>query len=120
MSTETEESMAKLITTVDHTEPGEDGWRLTHHVRRADGEEVEVEVNCTKAAEELLRRLGDSEASAALDDRGVEAALRTAEDALPRRGPTRIRLSFDHATGALRHSFDYTWPPAAKVPKVAS
>jgi hypothetical protein len=108
--------MATLITTVDHTEPGEDGWRLTHHVEREDGEEIEVDVSCTKAAEAVLRTLGDGETEAALDDRGVEAALRTAEDALPRRGPTRIRLSFDQTTGCLRHSFDYTWPPAAKVP----
>ncbi len=108
--------MAKLIITVDHTEPSEDGWRMTHHVRRDDGEEVEVDVSCTKNAEALLRGLGADEAVSALDDRGVEAALRVAEDALPRRGPTRIRLSFDQATGSLRHSIDYTWPPAAKVP----
>jgi hypothetical protein len=108
--------MAKLISTVDHTEPHEDGWRMTHHVRRDDGEVVEVDVSCTKAAEALLRGLGDNEAVTALDDRGVKASLRIAEDALPRRGPTRIRLSFDQATGSLRHSIDYTWPPAAKVP----
>jgi hypothetical protein len=108
--------MAELINTVDHTERGEDGWRVTHHVRREDGEEVEVDVSCTNAAEAIVRGLGDDEVAAALDDRGLGAALRIAEDALPRRGPTRIRLSFDQGTGSLRHSFDYTWPPAAKVP----
>jgi len=108
--------MATLITTVDHTEPGEDGWRVTRHVKRDDGEEVEVDVSCTKTAEVSLRTLGDCESTAALEDRGVAASLCIAEDALPRRGPTRIRLSFDHVTGGLRHSFDYTWPPAAKVP----
>jgi hypothetical protein len=108
--------MAELMNTVDYTEPGEEGWRLTHHIRREDGEEVEVDVSCTNAAEAIVRGHGDSEAAAALDDRGVGAALLLSEQALPRRGPTRIRLSFDQGTGSIRHSFDYTWPPAAKVP----
>jgi hypothetical protein len=112
--------MAELLHTVDHTEAGEDGWRVTHHVRRSDGEEIEIEVFCTKTAESIFREMGDAEGTAALDDRGRAEALRAAESALPRRGPTRIRLSFDHASGSIRRDINYTWPPAAALPPQAS
>ncbi len=112
--------MARLLKTVDHTEPGEDGWRVTHRVVRDDGEEVEIEASCTATSEAAIRALGAGEAALALTDKGRAAALLFAEEVLPGRGPTRIRLSFDDLNGSLGHDFDYTWPPAAALPRQSS
>jgi hypothetical protein len=48
--------MADLLETRNLTDPSQRGWAVDHLIRRADGEELHVEVRCWDRAHEAARK----------------------------------------------------------------
>ena len=71
--------MAEVVETQDLTAPSQDGWRVDYRIRREDGEELHAEVRCWDKAHAAAERAANTEALAAIADRGFAAALKYAE-----------------------------------------
>ena len=102
--------MAELVHVQDLTAPSQDGWALDYLVRRDDGDELHVEVRCWNAARTAAERAGNAPALEAMADRGLAAALESAElaDAPATRGAVVISIWFDPADdGNLRQNVSY-------------
>ena len=102
--------MAELLETRDLTDPTQHGWAVDHLIRRADGEELHVEVRCWDRAHEAAKNSANDASLDAIDDRGVRAALDAAEEAVSpaSRGAVMISIWFDPADdGALRPRVSY-------------
>ena len=102
--------MAELVETHDLTDPTQHGWALDYLIRRADGERLHAEVRCWDWALEAAERAGNAAALAAIGDRGVAAALETAElvDSPATRGAVLISIWFDAVDGGnLRQTVSY-------------
>ena len=102
--------MAELIHANDLTAPSQDGWAVDYLIRREDGEELHVEVRCWNAARVAAERAGNATALEAIADRGVAAALESAETAESpaTRGAVVISIWFDPADdGKLRQNVSY-------------
>lgn len=105
--------MAKLIETFDLTEPSQNGWAVDHRICRDDGNELHAEVRCWNRARDSARRSGNSAALAAIEDKGVAAALELSElvESPATRGTVLISIWFDAADdGNLRHQVSYERP----------
>jgi len=102
--------MAELVETVEITDPSQHGWAVDHRIRRDDGEELHAEVRCWDKAHDAAQKTGNTDAIAAIDDRGVAAALEYAEivDSPAGRGAVMISIWFDPADdGNLRRRVSY-------------
>ena len=102
--------MAELIQTTDLTAASQDGWAVDYLIRREDGEELHAEVRCWNAARVAAERAGNASALEAIADRGVGAALESAETAESpaTRGAVVISIWFDPADrGNLRQNVSY-------------
>src|SRR5215510_6571804 len=102
--------MAEVVETRDLTDPSQHGWAIDYRIRRDDGEELHSEVRCWENAHAEAQRTANAEALAAIDDRGVAAALEYAElvDSPAVRGAVMISIWFDPADeGRLRHRVSY-------------
>lgn len=106
--------MAEVLEIHDLTTPSQDGWTLDYRVRREDGEEVHAEVRCWERARTAAERAGNSDALAAIADRGAAAALEYAEvvESPAARGAVLISIWFDPADeGNLRRRVSYERTP---------
>lgn len=102
--------MAEVIETRELTDPSQHGWAFDCLIRREDGEEVHVEVRCWDRAREVAQRAGNTPALEAIADRGVAAALESAElaESPATRGAVIISIWFDPAgEGSLRQTVSY-------------
>lgn len=102
--------MAELVATNDLTDPSQHGWALDYLIRRDDGEELHAEVRCWDRAREAARQAGNASALDAIADRGVAAALESAElvDSPVTRGAVMISIWFDAVdNGNLRQTVSY-------------
>jgi hypothetical protein len=102
--------MAELVETYDLTTPEQHGWAVGHRIRRDDGEELHVEVRCWERAQASAEKAGNASAVAAIADRGVAAALESAEEveSPADRGAVMISIWFDPADqGNLRRRVSY-------------
>jgi hypothetical protein len=102
--------MAELVETHDLTDPSQHGWALDYLIRRDDGEQLHAEVRCWDHAREAAERAGNATALAAIGDRGVAAALESAEfvDSPATRGTVLISIWFDAVDGGnLRQTVSY-------------
>ena len=105
--------MAELIETYELTDPSQHGWAMDYRIQRADGEELHAEVRCWDEAHASAERAGNAEALAAIEDRGVAAALEYAEvvESPAERGAVLITIWFDAADqGTLRRRVSYERP----------
>lgn len=105
--------MADLVQTHDLTDTSQHGWAVDYLIRRADGEELHAEVRCWDRAHEAAERAANDAALAAIGDRGVAAALASAEraDSPASRGAVLISIWFDPADeGRLRERVSYERP----------
>jgi hypothetical protein len=73
--------MAEVLDTRDLTDPAQHGWAMDYLIRREDGHELHAEVRCWDRAYEAARRAGNRRALSAIEDRGLSAALESAERA---------------------------------------
>src|SRR5262245_6923983 len=106
--------MAELIETRDLTDPSQHGWAFDYRIRRGDGEELHAEVRCWDRAHEAARQSANAEALAAIEDRGVAAALEYAEavESPATRGAVLISIWFDPAgEGRLTRHVSYERAP---------
>ena len=89
--------MAEVLETQDLTAPSQQGWAVAYRIRRADGEELQAEVRCWEKAHAAAERAGNSDALAAIADRGIAAALEYAElvESPAARGAVLISIWFD-------------------------
>ena len=89
--------MAELVAAHDLTAPSQHGWAFDYLIRREDGEELHVEVRCWDKAREAAERAGNGTALEAIADRGVAAALASAElvESPAARGAVVISIWFD-------------------------
>jgi hypothetical protein len=79
-----------------------------YRVRRDDGQEVLVEVGCTKTAEHAARNANNTEALAAIGDRGSLLAVRLVEGVIPGKANVLIKVWFDGFNqGNTRHEYIY-------------
>ena len=102
--------MAELLEKRDLTDPSQHGWAMDYRIRREDGEELHVEVRCWDRAHEAAKRARNEAALGAIEDRGVGAALESAEraDSPAARGAVMISIWFDPADdGNLRERVTY-------------
>ncbi len=102
--------MAELLETRDLTDPSQHGWAVDYLIRREDGETLHAEVRCWDRARQAAERAGNAAALVAMDDRGVQAALESAEQAESpaTRGAVTISIWFDPADdGNLRERVTY-------------
>ena len=102
--------MAEVVETHDLTAPSQDGWALDYRIRREDGEELHAEVRCWERAHTAAERAANTDALAAIADRGGAAALEYAElvDSPATRGAVLISIWFDPADeGNLRRRVSY-------------
>ena len=102
--------MAELLGRHDLTDPSQHGWAVDYLIRRADGEELHVEVRCWDRAHEAARRARNDPALDAIEARGEQAALDAADKAESpaTRGAVMISLWFDPAgEGNLRERVSY-------------
>ena len=102
--------MAELVQAQDLTAPSQDGWALDYLIRREDGDELHVEVRCWNAARIAAERAGNAPALEAMADRGLAAALESAElaESPATRGAVVISIWFDPADdGNLRRNISY-------------
>ena len=102
--------MAELVRAQDLTAPSQDGWALDYLIRRDDGGELHAEVRCWNAARVAAKRAGNSPALEAIADRGLAAALESAETAESpaTRGAIVISIWFDPSDdGNLRRNISY-------------
>jgi hypothetical protein len=107
--------LAELIETHDLTDPSQDGWALDYWIRREDGEELHAEVRCWEKAHAAAERAANTDALAAIADRGSAAALEYAEEveSPATRGAVLISIWFDPADdGNLRRRVSYERAPA--------
>ena len=97
--------MTEVVETRDLTAPSQDGWAVDYRIQRADGEELHAEVRCWEKAHAAAERAANSEALAAIADRGNAAALEYAElvESPATCGAVLISIWFDPADdGNLR------------------
>ena len=89
--------MAELIETRDLTDPSQHGWAVDYLITRGDGEKLHAEVRCWDNARDQARRSENAEALAAIEDRGLTAALEQAEavESPSTRGAVLISIWFD-------------------------
>ena len=102
--------MAEVVETHDLTAPAQDGWTIDYRIRREDGEELHAEVRCWKKGQVAAERAGNTDALAAIADRGVAAVLEYAElvESPATRGAVLISIWFDPADdGKLRRRVSY-------------
>jgi len=102
--------MAEVVDTYDLTAPSQAGWAVAYRIRREDGEELHAEVRCWEKAHAAAERAANAEALAAIDDRGIAAALEYAEivESPATRGAVLISIWFDPADdGNLQHRVSY-------------
>ncbi len=102
--------MADLVQARDLTDTSQHGWAIDYLIRRTDGEELHAEVRCWDRAREAAERAANEAALAAIADRGLVAALESAEraDSPAARGAVMISLWFDPADdGTLRERVTY-------------
>jgi hypothetical protein len=107
--------MAEVVDTHDLTTPSQDGWAVDYRIRRDDGEELHAEVRCWEKAHAAAERAANSDALAAIADRGSAAALEYAElvESPATHGATLISIWFDPADeGNLRRRVNYERAPA--------
>jgi hypothetical protein len=105
--------MADLVQTRDLTDSSQHGWAIDYLIRREDGEELHAEVRCWDRAHEAAQRAANEPALAAIGDRGLAAALESAEraDSPATRGAVMISIWFDPADdGRLRERVSYERP----------
>jgi len=105
--------MADLLDTNDLTDTSQHGWAVDYLIRRSDGEELHAEVRCWDRAHEAAERAANDVALTAIDDRGLAAALESAEraDSPAARGAVMISIWFDPADdGTLRERVSYERP----------
>jgi hypothetical protein len=105
--------MADLLDTNDLTDTSQHGWAVDYLIRRSDGEELHAEVRCWDRAHDAAERAANDVALTAIDDRGLAAALDSAEraDSPAARGAVMISLWFDPADdGTLRERVSYERP----------
>jgi len=106
--------MAELIETRDLTDPSQHGWAVDYLIQRDDGEELHAEVRCWDKAHDEARRSANAEALAAIEDRGLTAALDQAEavESPSTRGAVLISIWFDPADeGRLSSRVSYERGP---------
>ena len=107
--------MAELVETHELTDPSQHGWAVDYRIRRSDGEELHAEVRCWEKAQGEAQRTANAETLAAIEDRGVAAALEYAEvvESPATRGAVLISIWFDAADeGRLRRRVSYELGPA--------
>jgi hypothetical protein len=105
--------MADLVQTHDLTDTSQHGWAVDYLIRRADGAELHAEVRCWDRAHEAAERAANETALAAIADRGLVAALESAEraESPATRGAVLISIWFDPANvGGLRERIGYERP----------
>jgi hypothetical protein len=105
--------MAEVLESHDLTDPSQDGWAVDFRIRREDGEELHAEVRCWNKAYVAAERAANTEALAAIADRGVAAALEYAElvESPAARGAVMISMWFDPVDeGNLRRRVSYERP----------
>jgi len=105
--------MAEVVETSDLTDPSQDGWAVDYRIRREDGEELHAEVRCWEKAHVAADRAANTDALAAIGDRGIAAALEYAElvESPATRGAVLISIWFDPAAeGNLRRRVSYERP----------
>jgi hypothetical protein len=108
-------AMAEVVDTNDLTTPSQDGWAVDYRIRRDDGEELHAEVRCWEKAHTAAERAANTDALAAIADRGSTAALEYAElvESPATRGAALISIWFDRADeGNLRRQVSYERAPA--------
>jgi hypothetical protein len=81
--------MAEVVETNDLTVPTQDGWAVDYRIRREDGEELHAEVRCWEKARVAAERSANTDALAAIADRGSAAAREYAELVEPQRRVAR-------------------------------
>jgi hypothetical protein len=102
--------MAEVVETHDITDPSQDGWAVDYRIRREDGEELHAEVRCWNKAHAAAERAANTEALAAIADRGVAAALEYADlvESPAARGAVMISMWFDPVDeGNMRRRVSY-------------
>jgi hypothetical protein len=102
--------MADLLRTNELTDTSQHGWAVDYLIRRQDGEELHAEVRCWDQAHEAAERAANEAALAAIGDRGLAAALESAEraESPAARGAVLISIWFDPADdGSLRERVSY-------------
>jgi hypothetical protein len=102
--------IAEVLESHDLTAPSQDGWAVDYRIRRDDGEELHAEVRCWEKAHAAAERSSNSDALAAIADRGIATALEYAEqvDSPATRGAVLISIWFDLADhGNLRRRVSY-------------
>jgi hypothetical protein len=105
--------MENLLDTHDLTDTSQHGWAIDYLIRRDDGEELHAEVRCWDRAHEAAERAANGVALTAIGDRGLAAALESAEraDSPAARGAVMISIWFDPADdGTLRERVSYERP----------
>lgn len=105
--------MAEVVETIDLTAPAQEGWVVDYRIRREDGEELHAEVRCWEKARVAAEQASNVEALAAIAERGIAAALESAEGAESpaTRGTVLISIWFDPADeGNLRRQISYERP----------
>jgi hypothetical protein len=83
---------------------------VDYRIRREDGEELHAEVRCWEKAHRAAKRAANTDALAAIADRGIAAALEFADDveSPATRGAVLISIWFDPADeGKLRSRVSY-------------
>jgi hypothetical protein len=107
-------AMADLVETHDLTAPSQDGWAVDYRIRREDGEELHAEVRCWEKAHAAAEQGANTEALAAIADRGIATALEYAEEveSPARRGAVLISIWLDPGDdGNLRRRVSYERAP---------
>ena len=107
--------MAVVVETHDLTAPSQDGWAVDYRIRREDGEELHAGVRCWAKAQVAAEQSANSDALAAIADRGSTAALEYAElvESPATRGAVLISIWFDPTDeGNLRRRVSYERAPA--------
>jgi hypothetical protein len=102
--------MAEVVETHDITDPSQDGWAVDYRIRREDGAELHAEVRCWNKAHAAAERAANTEALAAIADRGVAAALEYADlvESPAARGAVMISMWFDPVDeGNMRRRVSY-------------
>jgi len=89
--------IAEVLESHDLTAPSQDGWAVDYRIRRNDGEELHAEVRCWEKAHAAAERSSNSDALAAIADRGIATALEYAEqvDSPATRGAVLMSIWFD-------------------------
>ena len=105
--------MAEIISELDRTESGEDGWRVEYELRRRDGHLVTVQARADGTTEAVAEKVDDPETHQYIADRGRSAAEKFAERAQSpsRRGTVIVTLLIDPLSGLLTHDYHYERPP---------